>query len=106
MPTVRKPGGYYKRLNEGEEMRIAEASLAISQDDVFDSGGVEANLEEWFGGILEEAMVMSEDEPSLEEAMKGDEAPKWITAMREEITHWQIEKVHTYDIIETPPEAN
>ena len=101
---ARKPGGYYKALNEGEEEirpGVAEANLAVSLD--LDSGGVEANLGEWFGGI-EEAMAMSEDEPSLEEAMKGDEASKWITAMREEIT--QIEKVHTYDIVETPPEVN
>ena len=69
-----------------------------------DSGGVETNLDEWFGGIAEEALAMSKDEPSLEEAMKGDEARQWVTAMREEIA--QIEKVHTYDIVETPQDAN
>ena len=69
-----------------------------------DSGGVETNLDEWFGGIAEDALAMSEDEPSLEEAMEGDEAKQWVTAMREEIA--QIEKVHTYDIVEPPPDAN
>ena len=73
-------------------------------DDETDSGGVETNLEEWFRGIDEGAFVMSEDEPSLEEALEGDEAKQWISAMREEIT--QIEKVHTYDIVEAPPDAN
>ena len=62
------------------------------------------NLDEWFGGMAEEALAMSEDEPSLEEAIKGDEATQWIPAMQEEIT--QIEKVHTYDIIKAPPDAN
>ena len=38
------------------------------------SGGVGTNLDEWFGGIAEEALAMSEDELSLEEATKGDEA--------------------------------
>ena len=36
--------------------------------------------------------------------MKGDEARQWVTAMQEEIA--QIEKVHTYDIVETPQDAN
>ena len=48
-----------------------------------DSGGVETNLDEWFGGIAEEALAMSEDEPSLEEALKGDEVTQWVPAMRE-----------------------
>ena len=69
-----------------------------------DSGGVKTNLDEWFGGIAEEALAMSEAELSLEEAMKGDEAQQWVTVMREEIA--QIEKVHTYDIVETPQDAN
>jgi Reverse transcriptase (RNA-dependent DNA polymerase) len=69
-----------------------------------DSGGVETNLDEWFGGIAEEALAMSKDKPLLEEAMKGDEAEQWVTAMQEEIA--QIKKVHTYDIIKAPPDAN
>jgi hypothetical protein len=62
------------------------------------------SLDKWFGGIAEEALAMSEDEPLLEEAMKGDKAEQWVTAMQEEIA--QIKKVHTYDVIEAPPDAN
>ena len=101
---ARKPGGYYKNLEKGGGGSVAEASLAVSLDEDMDSGGVETNLDEWFGGIAEDALAMSEDEPSLEEAMEGDEAKQWVTAMREEIA--QIEKVHTYDIVEPPPDAN
>jgi hypothetical protein len=67
-------------------------------------GGVKTNLDEWFGGIAEEALAMSEDEPLLEEAMKGDKTTQWVMAMWEEIA--QIKKVHTYDIVEVPPDAN
>ena len=101
---ARKPGGYYKNLEKGGGGSVAEASLAVSLDEDMDEGGVETNLDEWFGGIAEEALAMSEDKPSLEEAMEGDEARQWVTAMREEIA--QIEKVHTYDIVEPPPDAN
>lgn len=58
------------------------------------------SLDKWFRGIAKDALAMSEDEPLLDEAMKGDEATEWIMAMREEIA--QIEKVHTYDIVEAP----
>jgi Reverse transcriptase (RNA-dependent DNA polymerase)/gag-polypeptide of LTR copia-type/GAG-pre-integrase domain len=100
---ARKPEGYYKNLDKGGG-GVTEANVAVSLNEEIDSGGVVTNLKEWFGDIIEEALVMSEDEPSLEEALKGDEAKEWVTAMREEIT--QIEKVHTYDIVEAPPDAN
>ena len=94
----RKPEGYYKNLEKGGRGSVTEANVAVSLDKEIDSGGVVTNLEEWFGDIIEEALVMSEDEPSLEEALKGDKAKEWVTAMREEITRGWRNGKFTYPL--------
>ena len=49
-------------------------------------------------------VVISEDEPSLKDAMKGRERSEWIKAIEAELT--QIENLHTWDLVEAPPDTN
>jgi hypothetical protein len=48
--------------------------------------------------------AISEDEPSLKEAINGHERAEWIKAIEAELT--QIERLHTWDLIGTPPDTN
>ena len=46
----------------------------------------------------------NEDEPSLEEALSGSEKEEWLKAIKAELT--QIEALHTWDLINAPPNTN
>jgi hypothetical protein len=69
-------------------------------------GGVELDMseEKWFHEAMEVAMAASEDEPTLSEALNGDERSEWSDAIDAELT--QMEKVNTWVPIIPPPNAN
>jgi hypothetical protein len=62
------------------------------------------NEEEWFGQIMEMALVMSEDKPSLSEALSSDERSSWSDAIDAELT--QMEKVNALVPVIPPRDAN
>jgi len=54
---------------------------------------------------MEQVMAaISEDKSSLKEALKGCERPDWIKAIEAELS--QIKRLHTWDLIEAPPDTN
>jgi hypothetical protein len=81
------------RANAG--VADVEGAFILEEDGVLESGGVELNIDkaEWFGQAIEQAMVISEDEPSLTEALGGDECSAWTDVIDAELT--QMEKVNT-----------
>ncbi|RXW11862.1 hypothetical protein EST38_g13993 [Candolleomyces aberdarensis] len=44
------------------------------------------------------AVSSDSDDPTYEDALAGPEKEKWLEAIREEVA--QIEKMHTYDVVE------
>jgi hypothetical protein len=66
---------------------------------------IDVNEAEWFQEKVGQPMAaISGDEPSLKEAMNGHERAEWIEAIEAELT--QIERLHTWDLMETPPDTN
>jgi len=63
---------------------------------VSESGGVKLNVDEtkWFVELTEQAIETSEDEPSLTEALGGDECSAWSDVIDAELT--QMEKVNAW----------
>ena len=53
---------------------------------------------------METALAISEDEPSLREALSGNEREAWIDAIEAELT--QMEKVNAWAPVIPPPDAN
>jgi hypothetical protein len=53
-------------------------------------GGVELNVseEDWFHQVLE-TMIASEDEPTLTEALNGNERSEWSDAIDAELPKWR-----------------
>lgn len=65
----------------------------------------ETSEEEWFANLVEEALATTNGEPdSIQEALRGPEKREWKDAVEKELT--QVEGLHTYDIIPTPPGVN
>ena len=84
-----------------------ETALVVEDNDSLEPGGVEIDVieTEWFQRELSHAMVAySEDEPTLKAALGGHEKESWWNAMEMELS--QIEKLHTWDLVEPPPNAN
>ena len=79
-----------------EEVADVEDMLSLNGKIFVDQGGVDS--------FIENAMVMSEDEPSLREALNGDEKVAWTDAIEAELT--QMEKVNAWIPIVPPPDAN
>ena len=69
-----------------------------------DQGGVDANEFGLSAVDIENAMVMSEDEPMLSEALNGDEREAWVDAINAELD--QMEKVNAWIPVIPPPNAN
>ena len=69
-----------------------------------DQGGVDTDEVARFGGEMESALAISEDEPSLREALSGSEHEAWRDAIEAELT--QMEKVATWVPVIPPPDAN
>jgi hypothetical protein len=83
------------------------SALILEDSGFLEPGGVEIDVceAEWFQEKMGQAMVaISEDEPSLREAMKGHERAEWTKAIEAELT--QIERLHTWDLVEAPPDMN
>jgi hypothetical protein len=78
----------------------------VEDNESLEPGGVEVDINEaeWFNEAMESAMIASEDEPSMEEALKGDERLPWSDAIEAEL--FQIEKLRTWDLVVPPPGAN
>ena len=53
---------------------------------------------------METALAISEDEPTLREALKGDEREAWLDAIEAELA--QMEKVNVWAPVVPPPDAN
>ena len=66
-----------------------------------DQGGVDIELG---GDEMETALAISEDEPSLKEALSGDEREAWVDAIEAELT--QMEKVNAWTPVIPPPDVN
>jgi hypothetical protein len=85
---------------------IVEGAFMVEDNESLEPGGVEVDINEaeWFHEAMELAMIASEDEPSMEEALKGDERLSWSDAIKAEL--FQIEKLRTWDLVVPPPGAN
>ena len=79
-----------------EEVADVEDTLSLNGKIFVDQRGVDS--------FIENAMVMSEDEPSLREALNGDERVAWTDAIEAELA--QMEKVNAWIPIVPPPDAN
>jgi hypothetical protein len=49
------------------------SALVIDDEGSLEPGGVELNVAEWFHEAMELAMAVTEDEPTLQEALEGSE---------------------------------
>jgi Reverse transcriptase (RNA-dependent DNA polymerase) len=78
----------------------------LEEEGSLEPGEVELNVDEkeWFGGIMEQAMAISEDELSLTEVLGSDERSAWSNVIDVELT--QMEKVNTWIPISSPRDAN
>jgi hypothetical protein len=83
-----------------------EGAFMVEEESSLEPGGVELNIDEaeWFGQIMEQAMVISEDEPSLAEVLGGDERSAWTDAIDAELI--QMEKVNAWIPVIPPRDAN
>jgi hypothetical protein len=83
-----------------------DAALMLEDDGTLEPGGVEpdVNKEDWFCRMMEMAMGVSEDEPTLTEALSGEERTKWSNAIDAELS--QMEKVNAWVPVVAPPGAN
>ncbi|KAG5716332.1 hypothetical protein E4T56_gene10726 [Termitomyces sp. T112] len=59
---------------------------------------------EWVHNAIEHVMAVSEDMPSMKDALSGDEKEDWSTAIDAELS--QIEKLRIWEIVEVPTDAN
>jgi hypothetical protein len=78
-----------------------EEAFAMEENRVLEPGGVELNIGE---GEMEHAMALSEDEPSLTEALGGNERSAWFDAVDAELS--QMEKVNAWIPVTPPRDAN
>jgi len=78
----------------------------VEDNESLEPGGVEVDINEaeWFHEAMESAMIASEDEPSMEEALKGDECLSWSDMIEVEL--FQIKKLCTWDLVIPPPGTN
>jgi len=83
---------------------------ALLMDDVglSESGGAEVNKMAMFVRLMEEVMgevmIVDDDNPILDKALKSDERSKWTEAIDNELS--QMEKVKAWVPIVPPPDAN
>ncbi|RXW11548.1 hypothetical protein EST38_g14307 [Candolleomyces aberdarensis] len=110
--NVTPPPGFYTESNQEARGRgtkvpqpytpkeAALAALIAKIDKILGQEGVSLGANQDLVSALTMAMAVTQDSdsPTFEEAMAGDEKEKWMEAIREEMA--QIEKMHTYDIVE------
>jgi hypothetical protein len=101
---VRNATSSHRGANVAE---CTEMALVIEDDGSLEPGGVkiDVNETEWFQRELSKAMVAySEDEPTLKTVLGGREKESWWNTMEMELS--QIKKLHTWDLVKPPPNAN
>jgi hypothetical protein len=83
-----------------------DGALVLDDNRILETGGVELDIceEDWFSKAMEMAMVVSEDEPMLTEALNSDERSEWSDAVDVELS--QMEKVNAWIPIVPPPDTN
>jgi len=84
---------------DAEEPVDVEEVVDVEDDLSLNGKGVDAA-----NTFIENAMVMSEDEPSMREALTGDERVAWMDAIEAELA--QMEKVNAWAPVVPPPDAN
>ena len=87
-----------------EEVIDVEKAVNQKGKSPLDQGGVDEDTVAMSGEEIENAMAISEDEPSLKEALNGDERTAWIDAIDAELS--QMEKVNAWVPVIPPPNAN
>ena len=85
-------------------LQHGESAFVIEENGCLEPGGVELDEVEWCRGEMSAAIANSEDEPTLKEALGGDERKEWIEAIEAELS--QIKKLHTWDLIDAPHGTN
>jgi Reverse transcriptase (RNA-dependent DNA polymerase) len=94
----RKPAGYYHVLSGKKTANVA--ALMEDMDQEIGLDGIEEDLIDF--ALLTRA---GPGEPeTIDEAMRMDDAQKWLDAVETELT--QVEGFKTWDIVEAPPDAN
>ena len=93
----------------GKDAAFVENALAVDAEGILEPGGakVEPSItgSDWFRKAVHDAMsAIMEDQPHINEAIKGPEANQWKEAIEAELT--QIEKLGTWKVVEAPPDAN
>jgi Reverse transcriptase (RNA-dependent DNA polymerase) len=89
---------------DGLTLQHGESAFVIEENGCLEPGGVELDEIEWCREEMNAAIANSEDEPTLKEALGGDERKEWIEAIEAELS--QIEKLHTWDLIDAPHGTN
>lgn len=82
-------------------LQHGESAFVLDENGCLEPGGVELDEVEW---CRTAAIANSEDEPTMKEALGGDERKEWIEAIETELS--QIEKLHTWDLIDAPHGTN
>ncbi|KAJ2918787.1 hypothetical protein MD484_g1572, partial [Candolleomyces efflorescens] len=110
--NVAPPPGFFKEKNvelrsmgkKVDYKKNSSLSALVSEiDEMIGQEGVSVAHVPGVAEALASALAAQQqdrtgDNPTFEEAMKGDEKEKWIEAIREEIA--QIEKMNTYEVVE------
>ena len=65
---------------------MADVTLSQKWKRSSDQGGVEVDEAALLGEEMEDAMAISEDEPSLREALNGEERVAWLDTIDAELT--------------------
>ena len=100
--------GRGKRRSRKDAVYV-ENTLAVDAEGILEPGGakVEPSImgSDWFHEAVYDTMsVIMEEQPHINKAIKGLEANQWKEAIEVELT--QIEKLGTWEVVESPPDAN
>ena len=93
-----------EELVDVEEVIDVDDALSLKGKVPVDQGGVDVIDGQFLKKEIENAMAISEDEPSLKEALNGDEREAWMDAIEAELA--QMEKVNAWIPVVPPPDAN
>jgi len=93
----------------GKGAAFVENALAVNAKRILEPGGAKVEPfitgSDWFHKAVHDTMsAITEDQPHINEAIKGPEANQWKDAIEVELT--QIEKLGTWKVVEAPPDTN